>query len=165
MVQLLSWEPYSFCVAWGGFVLGQFRTRYCGHTLSRLAEIRHNMTKQTRFPTVRRKSLKSWNTWNTIQVVSDLVGLRLHWVLIGGREAMCKVEIKLSMPFLHFSWGVGWLVLCRINDAFPVHQQDMLIWNGLWAWLLYRPCRKGGHKSQAHMFCACNEWGMWTTCW
>jgi hypothetical protein len=45
------------------FVIGlcQFRTRYCGHTLSRLTEIRHNRTKQCGFPPIRRKSLKSRN--------------------------------------------------------------------------------------------------------
>jgi hypothetical protein len=69
MIQLLSTCPYSFCGSWGVFVLQQFRTRYCGHTLSRLAEIRHNMTKQCGFPTIRRKDLKSWNTMNTIQVI------------------------------------------------------------------------------------------------
>jgi len=69
MVQLLSTCPYSFCGGWEVFVLRQFRTRYCGHTLSRLAEIRHNMTKQTEFPTIRRKGLKSWNTMNTILVI------------------------------------------------------------------------------------------------
>ena len=55
------WYNYSlevhivFCVDWRGFVLSQFRARYCGHTLSRLAEIRHNRTKQSRFPTTRRE--------------------------------------------------------------------------------------------------------------
>jgi hypothetical protein len=66
MVQLLSTCSYSFCGGWKWFVLRQFRTRYCGHTLSRLAEIRHNMTKQCGFPTIRRKSLKSWNTIHVI---------------------------------------------------------------------------------------------------
>ena len=54
-VQLFTRGPDSFCGAWAGFVHLQFRTRYCGHTLSRLAEIRHNMTKQSKFPTTRRK--------------------------------------------------------------------------------------------------------------
>jgi hypothetical protein len=38
-----------------GSVGPQFRARYCGHTLSRLAEIRHNKTKQIAFPTIRRE--------------------------------------------------------------------------------------------------------------
>jgi hypothetical protein len=53
MVQLFPRGPYDFCGHWWRFVSRKFRTRYCGHTLSRLAEIRHNMTKQTRFPTIR----------------------------------------------------------------------------------------------------------------
>lgn len=69
MVQLLSTGPYSFCGVWRVFVSSQFQTRYCGHTLSRLMEIRHNKTKQSRFPTIRRVSLKSWTTWTTIQVI------------------------------------------------------------------------------------------------
>jgi hypothetical protein len=43
------------------------------------------------------------------------------------------------MPFA--LGGVGWLVLCRINDAFSVNQQDMLIWNGLLSLIGYR-CKK-----------------------
>jgi hypothetical protein len=48
----------------GGPVLPQFRARYCGHTLSRLAEIRHNKTKQTTFPTVRRKKCEEFSHFN-----------------------------------------------------------------------------------------------------
>jgi hypothetical protein len=55
MVQLFSACPYSFCGGRRWFVLSQFRTRYCGHTLSRLAKIRHNRTKHDGFPTIRRK--------------------------------------------------------------------------------------------------------------
>jgi hypothetical protein len=69
MVQLFIRGLNGFCDAQGWFVLPQFRTRYCGHTLSRLAEICHNMTKQSGFPTTRRKELKSWTTLNTIRVV------------------------------------------------------------------------------------------------
>ena len=63
--QMPSRGPYSFYDAWKVFVSSQFQTRYCGHTLSRLAEIRHNKTKQSRFPTTWRESLKSWTTWET----------------------------------------------------------------------------------------------------
>ena len=63
--QMLSRGPYSFYDAWRVFVSSQFQTRYCGHTLSRLAEIRHNKTKQSRFPTTWRESLKGWATWGT----------------------------------------------------------------------------------------------------
>jgi len=69
MVELFLRGLNGFCDAQGWFVLRQFRTRYCGHTLSRLAEIRHNMTKQCGFPTIRRKELKSRATLNTIKVV------------------------------------------------------------------------------------------------
>ena len=68
VMEVISKGPDSFCGAWEVFVLPQFRMWYCGHLLSRLAEIRHNMTKQSRFPTVWRKGLKSWAVWNTIQV-------------------------------------------------------------------------------------------------
>ena len=37
-------------------------------------EIRHNKTKQDRFPTTRREGVKSWKTWITFQVFSGLVG-------------------------------------------------------------------------------------------
>jgi len=47
--------PYSFCGVCKSFVQVQFRTRYCGHTLSRLTDFCHNMTKQSRLPTVRRR--------------------------------------------------------------------------------------------------------------
>jgi hypothetical protein len=62
VIHMFPRGPYSFCGVWRVFVQLQFRTRYSGHTLSRLAEIRHNKTKQSRFPTTRRKSLKSWAT-------------------------------------------------------------------------------------------------------
>ena len=47
--------PYSLHGVWTSFVHVQFRTRYCGHTLSRLADFCHNMTKQCTLPTVRRR--------------------------------------------------------------------------------------------------------------
>jgi len=53
--KLFSTGPYSFCCVWMMFVLPQFRTRYSGHTLSRLEEISHNKTKQIRFPNTRRE--------------------------------------------------------------------------------------------------------------
>jgi hypothetical protein len=68
VTQLSSKGLYSFHGVWGVFVQPQFRTRYSGHTLSRLAEIRHNKTKQSRFPTTRRESPKTRTTWNAIQV-------------------------------------------------------------------------------------------------
>ena len=42
--------------------------RYCGHTLSRLKEFGHNMTKQVRFPTTRRKGLKSRTTVHVVSL-------------------------------------------------------------------------------------------------
>ena len=48
-------STYRFCNIWKMFVQPQFRTRYCGHTLSRLGDFGHNMTKQVGFPTVRRR--------------------------------------------------------------------------------------------------------------
>jgi hypothetical protein len=52
---MLSIGPYSFWSVWKMFVQPQFRTRYCGHTLSRLGDFGHNMTKQGGFPSVRRR--------------------------------------------------------------------------------------------------------------
>jgi hypothetical protein len=52
---MLITGPYGFCRVWRMFVQPQFRTRYSGHTLSRLGDFGHNMTKQGGFPTVRRK--------------------------------------------------------------------------------------------------------------
>jgi hypothetical protein len=66
MVELSSRGPDSSCGVQGDVVQPQFQVQNCGHTLSRLAEIRHNTTKQTRFPTIRRKSRKSRKT---IQVI------------------------------------------------------------------------------------------------
>jgi hypothetical protein len=66
MAQLFSARPYGFCGGWRWFVLCQFRTRYCGHTLSRLAEIRHNKTKQTAFPTIRRERASKELEWNSV---------------------------------------------------------------------------------------------------
>ncbi len=40
-----------FCTGLRGFE----KMRYCGHTLSHLMQIRHNMTKKTRFPIIRRE--------------------------------------------------------------------------------------------------------------
>jgi len=48
-------DPYIFCGVLKSFVQVQFRTRYCGHTLSRLTDFCHNMTKQCILPTVRRR--------------------------------------------------------------------------------------------------------------
>jgi len=59
VVQTFPRGPDSFFCVVTLFVQLQFKTRYCGHTLSRLAEIRHNKTKQDRFPTIRGKGLKS----------------------------------------------------------------------------------------------------------
>lgn len=90
MVQPFPTGLDSFCAVWRVFVLLQFRTRYSGHTLSRLAEIKHNKTKQSRFPNTRRESPKSWVTLNTIQVSSSLSrASKLHlneWVeiVLGG---------------------------------------------------------------------------------
>jgi hypothetical protein len=56
------------------FVWFQFRTRYCGHTLSRLAGIRHNMTKQTGFPTIRRKGSEELGDLQYNSSGSGLVG-------------------------------------------------------------------------------------------
>jgi hypothetical protein len=61
---------YGFCGIWSAFVSLQFQTRYSGHTLSRLAEIRHNKTKQTAFPTTRGKSPKTKVTFKVILVYS-----------------------------------------------------------------------------------------------
>jgi hypothetical protein len=47
--------PDIFSDVCRSFVQVQFRTRYCGHTLSRLADFCHNMTKQSGLPTVRRR--------------------------------------------------------------------------------------------------------------
>ena len=69
-------------------MLSQFRARYCGHTLSRLAEIRHNRTKQSRFPTTRRKSLKSRMAMNTISSHSGLVVLDFFHVGVHSEQAL-----------------------------------------------------------------------------
>ena len=74
VVQLLPRGLDSFWDAWGWFVACQFRTRYCGHTLSRLAEIRHNKTKQSGFPTIRRKELKSRGEFEYNSTCPGLVG-------------------------------------------------------------------------------------------
>jgi len=58
MLQAFPRGLYSFCGVCKSFVHVQFRTRYCGHTLSRLADFCHNMTKQSRLPTVRRRESK-----------------------------------------------------------------------------------------------------------
>jgi hypothetical protein len=55
--------------------------RYSGHTLSRLAEIRHNRTKQSRFPTTWRESPESWETWSNNSKSSWLSRvLNFYWV-------------------------------------------------------------------------------------
>ena len=59
VIHLFSKGLDGFCGIWRVFVSPQSKTRYSGHTLSRLAEIRHNMTKQSRFPTTRGKSPKT----------------------------------------------------------------------------------------------------------
>ena len=64
-------ETFLGCLEW--LCSQKFRTQYCGHTLSRLAEIRHNRTKQSGFPTIRRRELKSQASLNTIQRVLGLV--------------------------------------------------------------------------------------------
>jgi hypothetical protein len=63
MVQMSSTCSNGYKCDQGGFVLPQFRARYCGHTLSRLAEIRHNKTKQTAFPTIRREGASKELEW------------------------------------------------------------------------------------------------------
>jgi hypothetical protein len=55
MLQAFPRGLYIFVGVCSSFVQVQFRTRYCGHTLSRLADFCHNMTKQSRLPTVRRR--------------------------------------------------------------------------------------------------------------
>ena len=53
------WCNYSLEVHIAFVLLGGvWKTRYCGHTLSHLMQIRHNMTTQTRFPTIRREVWK-----------------------------------------------------------------------------------------------------------
>ncbi len=69
MVWLVSKGPDSFWSVWTVFVSHQKKTRYCGHTLSRLMDFWHNMTKQRRFPNIWRESPKSWNFWNTNSVI------------------------------------------------------------------------------------------------
>jgi len=57
--------------------------RYSGHTLSRLAEIRHNKTKQSRFPTTWRESPESWETWSNNSKSSWLSRvLNFYWVQV-----------------------------------------------------------------------------------
>ena len=68
VMYLFSKGLYGFCGIWRVFVSLQFQTRYSGHTLSRLAEIRHNKTKQSTFPTTRGKSPKTTVTFKVILV-------------------------------------------------------------------------------------------------
>ena len=118
MVQLFSACPYTFYWGRRRFVLCQFRTRYCGHTLSRLAGINHNMTKQTGFPTIRRKGSEE-SEYNS--------GLVWFWTSAGIGLSLRKGWNKFSRPL----WtGVGWLVLCWINDTSPVIT-DRICWFGM----------------------------------
>jgi len=170
VIHLFPKGLYSFCGIWSVFVSLQFQTRYSGHTLSRLAEIRHNKTKQSTFPTTRGKSPKTTVTLKVILVyfvplqvllvkqfviTSCNIGLRANdkdgwkgkWCLSNKRAYLgfpAKVEISLSMPLLK-ERRVGWLVLCQINGAFP--SRRILIWNRLF---LEPGC---DWKSQVHLIC------------
>lgn len=59
VVQTSSKAPCSFWNHWRRFEEPQFRARISGHCLSRLEGIRHNMTKQSSFPTIRGKGPKT----------------------------------------------------------------------------------------------------------
>lgn len=64
--------PFRWCcfhVDWRASMFSEFRTRYCGHLLARLAKYGHNTTKQTTFPTTWRESLKE----QTSLVITKLV--------------------------------------------------------------------------------------------
>jgi hypothetical protein len=84
------------------FVQPQFRTRYSGHTLSRLGDFGHNMTKQGGFPTVRRRGSDK---------VKPSMACVLHWS--GGGIVEHKVE-TLENSIHQFKYAfcrmLGWLV-------------------------------------------------------
>jgi hypothetical protein len=126
----------------------QFQTRYSGHTLSRLAEIRHNKTKQSTFPTTRGKSPKTTVTLKVILVyfvplqvllvkqfvtISCNLGLR---AMTDGRKGKndvlylsfpAKVEISLSMPLL--KERRGWLACLVPNQwCFSFKENADLEW-------------------------------------
>ena len=87
----------------GGAVLPQFRARYSGHTLSRLAEIRHNKTKQTAFPTVGRESMKSQATWETSQAVLTLYYFPILLVL-SNWGLIWNVQASLAKNTIVMDW-------------------------------------------------------------
>jgi hypothetical protein len=73
------------------------KARYSGHTLSRLAEIRHNRTKQSRFPTTWRESLESRETWSNNSKSSWLSRiLNFYWVRVPSvSRDLCK-SLKMA---------------------------------------------------------------------
>jgi hypothetical protein len=112
------WGVRRWSVSW------KFRTRYCGHTLSRLADTRHNRTKQNGFPTIRRKELKSQASLNTIQRVLGLVGTcrLLFW----GWQHASRVRAMKGWDLNH--WWMVW------SFRFATRKQHLcgwLVWLGL----------------------------------
>ena len=143
MARLFSACPYGFWSGWEGFVLSQFRTRYCGHTLSRLAVIRHNKTKQTRFPTVRReRSL-------------ERAGLGiLFWPSRGfldffdtGGTCM-KVEINWVCLLCLFDGG-------RLARPVPNQWRVSVIYRACWFGIDLATKLRWREKPSTHAFCGC----------
>jgi hypothetical protein len=113
MVQMSSTCPNGFPSDPGVSVLPRFHSRYCGHTLSRLAEIRHNKTKQTSFPTIRRVE-----GLERVGMQSDSFCSRDSWNFFeGAKKRAWRLKSNWVCLCAFLSKGVGWLVLCRINDA------------------------------------------------
>jgi len=145
MVQPLFMCLCSFCGDWRGFVSRQFRTRYSGHTLSRLAEFSHNRTKQHGFPTIRRKELKSWNYNSSLVGLCTSMGelytkVEINWVCLCGSER-------------------GWLA-CPLPNQWCISVIYRICWFGMdfiLAWwvfqLKYFLGWSVGNKSRAHTCC------------
>jgi hypothetical protein len=64
------------------------------------------------------------------------------------------------MPLPQWKRGVGWLVLCRINNAASVNYR--ICWFGMDSEPV---CFRLLTRQALDYSCACKEWRMWTTCW
>ena len=140
VLQAFPRGPYFSFGVCRSFVQVQFRTRYCGHTLSRLADFCHNMTKQSRLPTVRRRE-------------SENMTCVLHWYW--GLQRLKHWEISFfnsSMPLLFFFEGLAGSFCTESTAQFCLE----MCWFGmhclLCCWFIKHACR------------ILNEWRMWITC-
>ena len=143
MVQMSSTCPNGFPSDPGVSMLPQFHSRYCGHTLSRLAEIRHNKTKQTSFPTIRRAGMKSSATFKVALGLVILYKAFLHWLSVSVLSNLVNLN---SAKFLTsqncfagdgpqsvrtgaWNWMTRWKIIDRVH-FFLVHTVFRAGWRG-----------------------------------